>query len=147
MNLLFQTIDTLRSVVDTLTNSEKAEELLNKIEFNPSNILQGDGILISVVGYLVVFISLLLLYMVFVNLTKFLQRRLKKKLEAKGEEISHKKEISVSGEINAAISTALYLYLEEIENLDDAVLTIKKVQKTYSPWSSKFYGLRQFPKK
>jgi glutaconyl-CoA/methylmalonyl-CoA decarboxylase subunit delta len=145
--MLLQSIDSLKSAADTLLNSEKAKEVFNKIEFNPSNLLQGEGIFISIVGYLVVFLSLLLLYMVFVNLTKFLQLRLRKRLKKGGENVEEKEDFSVSGEINAAVSTALYLYLEEIENLDDAILTIKKVQKIYSPWSSKIYGLRQFPKK
>jgi glutaconyl-CoA/methylmalonyl-CoA decarboxylase subunit delta len=130
MNLLFQT-----------------EDILKKIEFDPSNILEGDGIFISIVGYIVVFLALLLLYMVFVNLTKFLQLRIRRKLKAGGE-ISHteKKDLSVSGEINAAISTALYLHLEELESLENTVLTIKKVQRVYSPWSSKLYGLRKYPR-
>ncbi|RPI74403.1 MAG: hypothetical protein EHM47_03670 [Ignavibacteriales bacterium] len=145
--ILLQVLDTLKSASDTLLNSDKTEEIFNKIEFNPSNIFEGDGILISVVGYIVVFVALLLLYMVFVNFTKFLQSRLRKKLTKHGEDIEKQKDLSVSGEINAAISMSLYLYLEEIENLDDAILTIKKVQKTYSPWSSKIYGLRYFPKK
>jgi len=145
--ILLQVLDTLKSASDTLLNSDKTEEIFNKIEFNPSNIFEGDGILISVVGYIVVFVALLLLYMVFVNFTKFLQGRLRKKLTKHGEDIEKQKDLSVSGEINAAISMSLYLYLEEIENLDDAILTIKKVQKTYSPWSSKIYGLRYFPKK
>lgn len=145
--ILLQVLDTLKSASDTLLNSNKAEEIFNKIEFNPSNIFEGDGILISVVGYIIVFVALLLLYMVFVNFSKFLQSRLRKKLTKHGQDIEKQKDLSVSGEINAAISMSLYLYLEEIENLDDAILTIKKVQKTYSPWSSKIYGLRHFPKK
>jgi|SRR5690554_5460611 len=147
MIFLFQAIDTLKTASDTLTTFFNQEDVFNKIQFDPSKILEGEGLLIPVVGYVVVFIALLLLYMVFINLTKFLQLRLKKKLVTEGKEAEEIKDLSVSGEINAAISTALYLYFEEIENQDDTILTIKKVQKIYSPWSSKIYGLRQFPKK
>ncbi|HAH59495.1 MAG TPA: phage tail protein, partial [Bacteroidales bacterium] len=34
----------------------------------------------------------------------------------------------------------------ELHDHEDAVLTIKKVARTYSPWSSKIYGLRNLSK-
>ncbi|HKB86878.1 MAG TPA: OadG family transporter subunit [Ignavibacteriaceae bacterium] len=140
--------DTLKSAADSLKNSINTDQLFNKIEFTPSNILNSQGIFISVVGYLVVFLALLLLYMMFINLSRFLQFRVRSKLQKKGEyNISGDKDISVSGEINAAISAALYLYLEEVHDIESTVLTIKKVQRSYSPWSSKIYGLRGYPGK
>ncbi len=140
--------DTIKSAADSISNSLNADQLLNKIEFNPSNILNSQGIFISVVGYLVVFIALLLMYMMFVNLSRFLQFRVRSKLAKQGEiSSSSGKDISVSGEINAAISAALYLYFEEVHDIESTVLTIKKVQRSYSPWSSKIYGLREYPAK
>jgi hypothetical protein len=50
----------------------------------------------------------------------------------------------MTGEINAAISMALYLYFEELHDEESDVVTIKKVSKRYSPWSSKIYGLNQY---
>ncbi len=140
--------DTIKSAADSISNSLSTDQLFNKIEFTPSNILNSQGIFISVVGYLVVFIALLLLYMMFVNLSRFLQFRVRSRLTKKGEISSTgDKDISVSGEINAAISAALYLYFEEVHDIESTVLTIKKVQRTYSPWSSKIYGLREYPVK
>jgi len=140
--------DTIKSTVDTINNSLNTDQLFNKIEFTPSNILNSQGIFISVVGYLVVFASLLLLYLMFINLSRFLQFRVRSKLTEKGEIGSGSKTgVSVSGEINAAISTALYLYFEEVHDFESTVLTIKKVQRSYSPWSSKIYGLREYPVK
>ena len=55
--------------------------------------------------------------------------------------------VSISGEVTAAISTALMLHFREIHDFESTVITIKKVQKPYSPWSSKIYGLRQYPGK
>ncbi len=138
--------DTIKSAADSISKSLNTDQLFNKIEFNPSNILNSQGIFISVVGYLVVFISLLLLYMMFVNLSRFLQFRVRNKLSKQGEtDVVTGKDISVSGEINAAISAALYLYFEEAHDIESTVLTIKKVQRSYSPWSSKIYGLREYP--
>lgn len=140
--------DTLKSAADTISKSISTDQLFNKIEFTPSNILNSQGIFISVVGYLVVFIALLLLYLMFINLSRFLQLRVRSKLTKQGVSSGGgNKEIQVSGEINAAISTALYLYFEEVHDFESTVLTIKKVQRIYSPWSSKIYGLREYPLK
>jgi Oxaloacetate decarboxylase, gamma chain. len=46
-----------------------------------------------------------------------------------------------SGEIIAAISMALYDYFSEKHDKESNIVTIKKVNKPYSPWNSKIYGL------
>jgi hypothetical protein len=52
----------------------------------------------------------------------------------------------VSGEINAAIAMALYLYTNELHDQENPVITMIKVSRTYSPWSSKIYSLRRLPR-
>ncbi len=149
--MVYETIinsDTLKTAKDTLTNALDNSEVLQEIKFDPSAIIKGDGIFISIVGYLIVFLALVLLFLVFSNIAKVLQFNVRKKLAAKGEAYEgEESKFHVSGETNAAISMALYLYFEELHDLENTVLTIKKVEKAYSPWSSKIYGLRQFPKK
>ena len=115
--------------------------------FSFSNIVENDGVLISVVGYLVVFVSLLLLATIITNFQKFLHSRQRKKLKSVGHRAADADDLSISGEVSAAISTALFLHYEEKHDLENTVLTIKRVQKTYSPWSSKLYGLREYPKR
>lgn len=46
----------------------------------------------------------------------------------------------------AVIGLAIKLYLEDIHDYERTVMTIQKVVRPYSPWSSKIYGLRQNPK-
>lgn len=48
------------------------------------------------------------------------------------------------GEITAVIAYALHLYMNENKEDERTILTIKKVVRPYSPWSSKIYGVRQF---
>ncbi len=92
--------------------------------------------------------ALVLLYAVFSNLTNFIQVRIRKKLQVKGQlQANGKKDLTISGEIAAAISMALHLHFAQIHDFENTVLTIKKVQRTYSPWSSKIYGLRTIPMK
>jgi len=40
-----------------------------------------------------------------------------------------------------AIAMALHLYLEEVHDDESNVITIKRIEKRYSPWSSKIYGI------
>ena len=55
-------------------------------------------------------------------------------------------ENTVSGEVNAAIAMALFLYSSEIHDQENPVITMIRVSRTYSPWSSKIYGLRKLPR-
>lgn len=50
----------------------------------------------------------------------------------------------ISGEEIAAISMALYSCFSENHDNESNVITLKKVSKSYSPWSSKIYGLNVF---
>jgi Na+-transporting methylmalonyl-CoA/oxaloacetate decarboxylase gamma subunit len=117
-----------------------------KIHQNADKFSQIDpwGIGMTFIGLSVVFLSLLLLYLLFYNITKILNQKF---LSKKKEE---KKEVVVSyntqDEIIAAIGLALHLHFSELHDKESAVLTINKVARTYSPWSSKIYGLRQFPR-
>ena len=108
--------------------------------------LDPFGIGMTVIGYVVVFVALLLLYILFFNLAKVLQINVKKLLRREGKVIEIKEDLSISGEVNAAIAMALHLYYSEMHDKEDTVLTINQTSRTYSPWSSKIYGLRQHPR-
>jgi len=115
--------------------------------FDLKNIMENGGIFISVVGYVVVFVALFLLSIFISNLKNILKLLQRKKLREEGHHAAEFEDLDISGEINAAIATAIYLYMEEAHDVENAVLTIKRIKKDYSPWSSKLYGLRQFPRK
>lgn len=106
------------------------------------------GVGMAVIAMSVVFSALLLLYVVFKNTKKIYSINLKN-LFAKKEvaiEVAEVSQEEISGEVNAAIAMALHLYISELHDHEEAVLTIKKVARTYSPWSSKIYGLRNHPR-
>ena len=54
-------------------------------------------------------------------------------------------EPGVSDEVIAAIGLALSMHLQDVHDYEQTVLTMMKVMRPYSPWSSKIYGLRQIP--
>ncbi len=114
-----------------------------KIMFDLSNI-DTHGLIVAAVGYVIVFSSLVLLYFVFSNLHRIIHIKIRSNLRKEGKECAEQEDLSVPGEVNAAISMALYLHLNEMHDEESNVITITKVSKAYSPWSSKIYGLRNF---
>lgn len=137
-----QNSDSLKAVADTAA-AAKESGLSNELTFNLSNI-GTDGIIISIIGYVIVFLALVTLFFFIKYLTKLLHLNLRKKLSAQGRQVEVK-DLDVPGEIAAAISTAIMLHFQEVHDFENTIVTIKKVQKPYSPWSSKLYGLRQNP--
>ncbi|MCK4663920.1 MAG: hypothetical protein KAT68_13720 [Bacteroidales bacterium] len=108
--------------------------------------ITGSEITIAIVGYCIVFFSLVALYLFFFNLPKLIKFNIRQKLKRQGKDITKSHEISVTGETNAAIAMSLYLFFEELHDTESNIITIKKVSKAYSPWSSKIYGLTAKPR-
>jgi hypothetical protein len=102
--------------------------------------------IVAFVGYLVVFIALVTLVFIFSNIPKLYQIQIRNKLRRKGKGLDGNGEyrLDISGETNAAIGLALFLYFNELHDHENMVITIDKVSKRYSPWSSKIYGLTNY---
>lgn len=97
----------------------------------------------SLIGIGVVFAALILLVLMFELIQKISINATKKKVAKQTgkpqNEITDVKNISAN-EI-AAISLALHLYLHDIHDNESNVITIKRIERRYSPWNSKIYGL------
>jgi len=101
-----------------------------------------QGIIIAITGYIIVFVALVLLYLAFTAVSKILLIKTKRYLARSGKLKNLKDhEINISGEVSAAIAMAVYL-TALLHDEESDILTIKKISKTYSPWNSKIYGLR-----
>lgn len=111
----------------------------------------GVGMAVTAMG--VVFIALLLLFLAFKQIgrtaIRLSQRRAlaSRKQDAETVLVSGKKVEAESGEIFAAIGLAMHEFQNESHDMESTVLTIQRVARSYSPWSSKLYGLRQTPRK
>lgn len=103
--------------------------------------IESMGWTIALVGWVTVFLALILLSSLFSYLPKILRFNLHKRLNRKelGECDPDCEE--VSGDVSAAIATALYMYYDEMHDEESNVITIKQVSKSYSPWNSKIYGV------
>jgi Na+-transporting methylmalonyl-CoA/oxaloacetate decarboxylase gamma subunit len=103
-----------------------------------------EGYIILITGLIIVFGGLILLTLFFkfalpamLDIYKVMKR------------VGNKKTIEISpkvdkrqftGEVAAAISVAIHMYLNKQHDHENAILTIKQARKLYSPWSSKIYG-------
>ena len=122
-------------------------ELNDKIEKFQK--LDSTGVMLTLMAMLIVFSALLLLsvcFFIFGKINASIARRNKAVSQGKDEDADHSEVEVDSGEVIAAISTALYQHLNA-HDYEETVLTINKVKRAYSPWSSKIYSLRELPKK
>jgi len=108
--------------------------------------MDPSGIAMIMIAMTVVFSALIFLYLTFKYISKLYNIDLKKLFSRRREhkEVSGE-ELEISGDTLAAIAMALHLYHQQMQGLEDAVITFKNAAKTYSPWSSKIYGLRKTP--
>ena len=101
-----------------------------------------EGYVILITGLAIVFSGLLLLTVFFkygLPLMLYVYKLITKRPDKKVKEIKIVNR-EFTGEIAAAISVAIHMYLDEQHDKENAILTIKQARKLYSPWSSKIYG-------
>ena len=108
------------------------------------------GIGMALMAMLVVFSGLLCLFISF-KIVGGIGLRIVKRNAMRHHGIEDVKEAreknigNESGEVFAAIAMALHEYQDNVHDIEETILTISKVKRNYSPWSSKIYTLRQLP--
>jgi Na+-transporting methylmalonyl-CoA/oxaloacetate decarboxylase gamma subunit len=109
--------------------------------------MDPTGIGLTLVAMCIVFSVLVLVFLAYQFLLPLVRSDRRKVVvkEEHGNEIVQKAE-ETPAEVNAAIAMALYFYNEQLHDFEQTVLTIRKVARNYSPWSSKIYGLRNVPR-
>lgn len=123
----------------TMDSNEKIENLEKNDAY---------GIGMTITAMIVVFVGLILLYLIFKAIgNAAIKAGQRNAAKAAGVSINEVNAQPVSGEVYAAIATALYEFGDDSHDIENTVLTIKKVERRYSPWSSKIYNLRQLPHK
>lgn len=118
-------------------------------------LLESDpfGAVMALTAMSVVFLALILLYVIFSYVGKYYIRKTadNAKKATGAVTASEEKQVETSGDISAevyaAIAMAFHCYKidSEAHDIENTILTINKVSKSYSPWSSKIYSLRETP--
>ena len=136
----YVTPSTNNKTIDSNAKMEKFEEH------------DSNGIGMSISAMSVVFCGLIPLFIAFKIVGKASVSLSKRNaMKAKGitdkQEAKEKKLGEAPGEIFAAIAMAMHEMQSDVHDVEDTVLTITRVKRSYSPWSSKIYTLRETPLK
>ncbi|MBQ9138082.1 MAG: OadG family protein [Alistipes sp.] len=102
-------------------------------------------LLMALIGFVLVFVVLVLLIYIMKGMGWFFARERKAKVAASAE---HADDHAISDqELAAAIITALKLYKSNLHDQESEMLTINRITRAYSPWNSKIHGLTQVPER
>lgn len=135
--------------VNTVQESEMTRKAIQAQK--AKNAAENDrfGGAITIIAMCIVLFALIVLSVLFLGFGKISAAVLtSKKRKAHGvtsqNSENHHEELD-SGEVIAAIGMALAEHFGQGHDMEDTILTIKRMKKAYSPWNSKIYNMRQIP--
>lgn len=123
-------------IAKKMTQAEKAQNAAEN---------DGWGGAITIIAMCIVIGALVVLSVLFLIFGKISEKLITKRKKEAKEAASHSLENHhelAPGEVIAAISLALAEHFGEGHDVEDTILTIRRMQKAYSPWNSKIYNLR-----
>ena len=88
--------------------------------------------------------GIVVLYLVFKRYRYTLLTLKKRDVDEHHTKLSTTPNVTENSEEFAAIAIAIHLHQGELQDKEVAVLTIKRVEKPYSPWSSKHQSQNQY---
>ncbi|MDY0098318.1 MAG: hypothetical protein RBR81_03890 [Bacteroidales bacterium] len=105
--------------------------------------IDHSAMAIVITGISIVFMAMLVIYLFFKYLLPFILGFSARRKAVRLGQADHNEKIdAIPGDVNAAIALAIYLYLNEIHDKESNIITIKRISRAYSPWSSKLYSMR-----
>ena len=132
--------------VDPVQESELTRKMIQAEKAR--NAAENDkyGGAITIIAMSIVLSALLILsilFLLFGKVSSSLQKHRKRLAHGvTPEEAEEHHEELDSGEVIAAISMALAEYSGHGHDMEDTILTIRRMRKAYSPWNSKIYNMR-----
>lgn len=112
-----------------------------------ANVGWPEMLLMALIGFVLVFVVLVLLIYIMKGMGWFFAREHQAKVAASAA-TPHAHNHAISDqELAAAIITALKLYKSALHDQESEMLTINRITRAYSPWNSKIHGLTQVPEK
>ena len=103
-----------------------------------------QGLVISLIGISAVFLGLAFLFAAIKLFSIAINYQRKRTTVQQGDLIvSCKGKKPISGEVIAAIALAIHQNKEQYHDLEQTILTLNRITRPYSPWSSKIHVLRK----
>lgn len=136
------------SDVEVKANVDAKQKLTPEERNKKTKEADGYGLGITAMSMIIVITALVILSFLFFIFGKISQLfHKKKKMETYGIKQDDENQEATSGEAMAAIAAAIHEHFNSRHDIEDTVLTIRKLKRAYSPWSSKLYSLRQVPQR
>ena len=108
--------------------------------------LQLKGWIVTISGFLIVVIALVILYLIFAGVSKIINldwsKFFKKDKKKDKVEVKEVKNINPDkDDVMVAIGLALSLSMDSVKDVESDILTIKRVERHTSPWNARIYGM------
>ncbi|MCM1290921.1 MAG: OadG family protein [Prevotella sp.] len=142
--------DNTSTETNTITESATAKKMTQAEKAHNAEVNDSWGGGITIIAMCVVIAALVILSILFLCFGKISSKIMsRKKLAAQGltkeDATDHHKDVD-SGEVIAAIATALAQHFNTNgHDMEDTILTIRRMKRAYSPWNSKIYNMREVP--
>ena len=99
---------------------------------------------VTVGGFCIVITALVVLFLIFTAFSKLINHDFKKAKKANKPEEAPRTSTAAGWKVDEDLAVVIGLALslsQEVHDEESGLMTIKRVERRYSPWSSKFYGL------
>ncbi len=106
-----------------------------------------NGVTVAITGIVIVFSSLVLLYFcmkLFICLLEYSREKHENIIKRVSMSGRTGKE-NISEEVATAIAMAIRMSREEYHDIEKTIITLNRITRPYSPWSSKIHGIRKPP--
>lgn len=135
---------------DYIEESPVARKMTQAEKAHNAAVNDSWGGAITIIAMCIVVSALAILSLLFLGFGKISQSLMQKKkretAKATPEGMTEEDHHAVdSGEAIAAIAAALAEHFGEGHDIEDTILTIRRMKRAYSPWNSKIYNLRVMP--
>lgn len=116
--------------------------MLSLVILSAKNPIMTHDLVVTIGGFCIVISALIILFLIFTCFSKLINKDFKKKKEVKNEapKTSTAAVWKVDDDLAVVIGLALSLS-QEVHDEESDEVTITRVERRYSPWSSKIYGL------
>lgn len=122
-----------------LSQQERADQLAENDPYGGALTILSMCIVVAALAILSI------LFLCFGRISSALQRRRKQQAHGPSAVDSNIHEEEDSGEVIAAIAAAMAEHYSGKHDMEDYILTIRSMKRSYSPWNSKIYNLRVLP--
>ena len=122
--------------------------MLSLVMLSSKHPIMTHDLVVTIGGFCIVITALIILFLIFTGFSKLINKDFKKKKEVKNEtpKTSTAAGWKVDDDLAVVIGLALSLS-QEVHDIESDEVTITRVERRYSPWSSKIYGLNGLNKR